>query len=338
MNDHDNDETQNADEPSKPDIKHTEETLILKKDEARPHLLSSGEDHIVAFADGGFAQLTEVMTLLRDPADGRLVVHINGYAYRSLGHHPAIKKQFTALMKELSSIIMQPAPPRPVTDLPENLQNIAPKQDTPKQADTPDNKDAGMDGDTLILHSSDREKAKEAQSKQEIDETSDETETSGIQEPELDDLLMMPDLEDLIIDPNATEILEAPSPPDEEFIPPEDRPDLPPPPPDGLPGDLPDFKSYAEPTSEKKGFFGRRRVEYNAVPELNIAGAIEAFLQHKLDRLPEWQKYGLHVHPAKDGTLRIEANGKFYQAVSDIEDEKVRNFLSETISEWQERQ
>lgn len=329
MNDHNKDETQNADEPTAP----------LK----RPQLLTSGDDHLVAFADGGLAELTEVMTLMRDPADGRLVVHMNGYAYRSLGHHPAVKKHFTALMKELSGMIMQPAPPRPVTDLPPQLQNAqtTPQKPAPKDAEA----DNAMDGDTLVLHKSDMQKAKEQQKRQVADENAPaktdmnppsqpekSPENENVDAPDLDDLLMMPDLDDLLLEDMPV------SPPDEAFIPPEELPDVPPPRADGLPGDLPDFKSYAEPTSEKKGFFGRRKVEYNAVPELNIAGAIETFLQHKLVNLPEWKAYGLHVHPAKDGTLRIEVKGKFYQAVSDIQDEKVRNFLSETIQEWQERQ
>lgn len=101
-----------------------------------------------------------------------------------------------------------------------------------------------------------------------------------------------------------------------------------------LPGDLPNYSAMADDMITMR----KRRRDIKPVPELDIAGAIEAYLQHKLSYLPELRARGLHVHPSTDGTVRIEWDGSFYEAVDAIPDGTVRNFLSETIQEWQDRQ
>lgn len=73
------------------------------------------------------------------------------------------------------------------------------------------------------------------------------------------------------------------------------------------------------------------------VPELDIAGRIEAFLQHKLATIDLFAGRALHVLPADDG-IRIQVDETFYDAVDEIEDAEVRAFLQTTIQEWQDRQ
>lgn len=106
-----------------------------------------------------------------------------------------------------------------------------------------------------------------------------------------------------------------------------------------LPGDLPKFTLEDKPqTIEKRGgLLGRKKTEFLPVPELDIPGAIEAFLQHKLVTTQAYPDRSIHVHPAEGGGVAIEVDGTFYDAVSDVEDAEVREYLSETIQEWQQR-
>jgi hypothetical protein len=134
------------------------------------------------------------------------------------------------------------------------------------------------------------------------------------------------------VEDEAEKIEEAPAP----------RPASPPPPPtaDGtMPGDLPRYSLDSEPQVIKKrsGLLRRTKTEFVPVPELNLAGAIEAYLQHKLRHTPEYAARSIHVHPAEDGGVAIEVDGEFYEAVGDVAEADVRAFLASTIQEWQER-
>lgn len=102
-----------------------------------------------------------------------------------------------------------------------------------------------------------------------------------------------------------------------------------------VPGDLPKFKMPEGPPVKPKR--GQRPVA-EPIPEINIAGAIEAFLQHKLMSMPEYQTRNIHVRPAPNGGVKIEVGDKFYDSVSDVEDADVRQLLTATIEEWQARQ
>ncbi|MCC6615469.1 MAG: hypothetical protein IT320_18495 [Anaerolineae bacterium] len=73
------------------------------------------------------------------------------------------------------------------------------------------------------------------------------------------------------------------------------------------------------------------------VPELDIAGRIEAFLQHKLATTEAFAGHVLHVLPAENG-IRIQVDDVYYDAVDEIADDEVRAFLQTTIQEWQDRQ
>lgn len=61
----------------------------------------------VRLADGSLTSAQEVLSILRDSRDGRLMVQMGETAYRSLAEAPDAKREFTRLMKELSSLIMQ---------------------------------------------------------------------------------------------------------------------------------------------------------------------------------------------------------------------------------------
>jgi hypothetical protein len=99
-----------------------------------------------------------------------------------------------------------------------------------------------------------------------------------------------------------------------------------------MPGVLPSFKLDDQPMGQKRG----RKLELPPVPEINIASAIETYLQHKLHQTGEYPGRNIHVYPSRDGGVRIEVDGQFFEAVGDVTDVEVRDYLAQTIQEWQE--
>ena len=179
-------------------------------------------------------QAEEIVTVLVDPRDGRLVVEIDDVAYRTLVDAPDVKKKFIQIMKKLSEVVTQPDDNPPVV--------AQPHPATP-------------------------------------------------------------------------------------------APQGPPPLPDGsMPGDLPSYKlkdNVSAPKDTKKG----------AIPEIDLAGAIEAYLQHKLQYTPQYAHRQIHVRSAPGGNgVLIQVDTVFYEAVSDVADPEVRAFLTTAIQEWQQRQ
>jgi hypothetical protein len=190
---------------------------------------------------GAIIETEDVLTIMRDPRDGRLVVQVDGVGYRTLVDSPEVKSGFIKVMKELSSVVTKP-------------------DDNPPAVEA---------------------------------------------EPE----------------PKPKPL--APPVPTSAPIPP-------PPGPDGaMPGDLPKFRRDNDAPPMKKG---------EEIPELNIARAIEDYLQHKIKYSPEYENRNIHVLSALGGGVRIQVDTLFYEAVSDVEDVAVREFLLSTIQEWQERQ
>lgn len=105
-----------------------------------------------------------------------------------------------------------------------------------------------------------------------------------------------------------------------------------------IPGALPKYNIDEEPAQpQKRGLFGRGKLDLPPVPELDIAGRIEAYLQHKLQSTSEHAGRSIHVHPAPDGGVAIEVDGIFYDSVSDVADDNIRQFLADTIQEWQQQ-
>jgi hypothetical protein len=115
---------------------------------------------------------------------------------------------------------------------------------------------------------------------------------------------------------------------------PKPRPSAPPPPSGVMPGDLPSFKLDDNPFERpKRG----KKLDLKPVPELNIAGAIEAYLQYKISHTPEYHSRSIHIYPSPDGGVSIEVDGHFYDSVGDIPDTETREFIAGAIQEWQER-
>jgi len=196
---------------------------------------------------GDDADARELLSILRDERDGRLMIQIGETAYRSLVDSPKAKQQFTRIMKALSAVILKPdaAPPPP------------PQQAAPQQA--------------------------------------------------------------------------APNPSPAATTPAEKR--------GTVPGDLPDYSIDPNESLIERGRFGRVRVKKveEEVPELNIAEAIESYLQYKIAQTPQFQGRGIHIKPALHGGVSIEVGNQQYEFVGDVEDPTIRQFLQQTIAEWQER-
>jgi hypothetical protein len=105
-----------------------------------------------------------------------------------------------------------------------------------------------------------------------------------------------------------------------------------------LPGDLPKYSEMRGSELKGRGFLGRPKFEFEDIPDLNIAGSIEAYLQHRLIQTPGYAGRSWHVHPDLKGGVRIEVDGQFFEAVSDITDPAARAFIQTAIQEWQDRQ
>lgn len=226
----------------------------------------------VKLSDGTPAPAEPMLTVLRDKADDRLLVHLNGVAYRTLIDQPDARKNFTALMKELAQTVAETPPPRP---------SAAPAP--------------VMDEIPL---------------------------------PPLDDF-DLPDVDTLVSLPDAS-----PSQPRRPAAPIKDATQK--------PGtfDLPDYRTLAknDGVTPSSGFLRRGKLELSQLPELNIAAAIEAYLQHKLTQTNEFAGREIHVHPATDGGVVIEVDGMYFESVNDVTDDAARKFISTAIQEWQERQ
>jgi len=103
------------------------------------------------------------------------------------------------------------------------------------------------------------------------------------------------------------------------------------------PGDLPKFTLSETPMNAKP----LRRVPKptgEPIPEINVGGSVEAYLQHRLSLTPEFAGRSIHIRTSPKGGIVIDVEGKQYEAVGDIEDIDAKLFLAETIEEWQSRQ
>lgn len=252
-------------QPPAPAAKVTAAPVPVTNAPAPPARPSRKGTFTVTPKDGGSTEAVEVLTILRDVVDGKLIIQMGEKAYENVNIDPEFKERFGKLMRELGQMVGKASAPAP----------------TPVQAAEP---------------------------------------------------TPSPEPEDLPIPPAS----EAVRPNEPSFLIPK-QPAAPPPPiaMDGkMPGDLPSFKLADNPLQKlKRG----RKPDLQPVPEINIAGAIEAYLQHKLSYTPEYSGRSIHIYPAPGGGVRIEVDGQFFEAVSDVSDVGVREFLSTTIGEWQDR-
>jgi hypothetical protein len=107
----------------------------------------------------------------------------------------------------------------------------------------------------------------------------------------------------------------------------------PPPPPPARPAPPPPPPRESQPQSAKK----QDNAPDEDAPEPTIADQIQGFLQQRLGLHPEFANKSIHIRPSIDGTVTIEVEGRFYEAVADIPDDEVRAFLQKTVQEWSDR-
>ncbi len=209
--------------------------------------------------DGSSTEAVEVLTILRDVVDGKLIVQMGEKAYNNVNNDAEFKERFGKLMREVGQM----------------LGKIAPTTSEPEQ---PTATEVPM--------------------------------TESVQMPSVSELTL----------PSEPAFLAPKKPPIAMG--------------GKLPGDLPSFKLDDNPVPKMKR--GQKN-DLPPVPEINIAGAIEAYLQHKISITPEYAGHSIHIYPAPGGGVSIEVDGKYFEAVSDVSDPAVREFLSDTIAEWQDR-
>ncbi len=230
--------------------------LVAELPKASGVRVLSDQSQQVRLANGAVVAAQELMSVLRDKRDGRLMVLFGDTGYRSLAEASEAKREFTRLMKELAAVIMQPddSPPEPAS------------ASTPAPAPA---------------------------------------------KPE-------------------------PAPPPAQKLP---KMELPPAPRDTtLPGDLPSYRFDDNPASIQIGRLGVRKVEFTPPPAVDIASAIEQFLQFKLAQTGMFKGRDIHILPNPSGGVKIRVDSAFYDFVDEIQDLEVRAFIQATIAEWQERQ
>lgn len=237
----------------------------------------------VALAGGESVEVVEVLTVLRDVAEGGLIIQIGDKAYRNPPAYADadFKRRLHTTLRDLKEAATTQEAPQPVPAV-ETV--VADEMDTPVAAPA---------GVAEIPPTPAAESAAE------------NTTVS-----------------------TAESAAALPTPPPVAPAPERLSPHEP------APGDLPKFRMPDTPIKPKRG----KRPEPEPIPEINIAGSIEAFLQHKLARTPEYSRHSIHVLPASHGGVTIEVNGSYYDSVGEVEDVAVRQFLSATIEEWQARQ
>lgn len=108
----------------------------------------------VQLNNGTVIDAEEIITVLRDPRDGRLVVQIDNTAYRTLKDTPDVKKSFLKVMRELSDVVNEPDdhPPVPEDDYeeapsPEPSADEQPVYVPQPKIDLPPSNDGLMPGD-----------------------------------------------------------------------------------------------------------------------------------------------------------------------------------------------
>jgi hypothetical protein len=74
------------------------------------------------------------------------------------------------------------------------------------------------------------------------------------------------------------------------------------------------------------------------MPEINIASAIQAYLQHKLWQERAFPGRMIHVHSAPSGGVMIQVDNDYFESVGEVSDPAVREYIAAAIQEWQERQ
>ena len=252
--------------------------LLSSMGESSPRHTVTDETLTVELHTGDTVQAQEMLSILRDEADGRLMVQVGQQAYRTLVDSPDAKKHFTRIMKELSQVILKPdsrSTAKPESE-PEPELSPPPVEPKPESAtDTPASAPPAPD----------------------VPVQADETSASLRKEA-------------------ARLTGEA----------------------DKIPGLLPDYTIDDDEEVYERGRFGRVKIKkpQEDVPELNIAEAINEYLQYRLTQTDEFKNRDIVIRPALNGGVQIFVDKNSYDFVDEIEDAGVRDFVRATIDEWQE--
>lgn len=222
-------------------------------------------EYAVRLNTGQNARAVEVISVLRDSVDNRLIVQIGDTGYRTLVDQSDAHANFSEIMRELANTIAQP--------------------------------DEGYPA-----------------------ETQPAVETFELVEGEESEPLDFPDLD----------VLSSVSPPPSAPAASRPKPEAP------RPGDLPKVQQQTQVKSG--GFLRPAKVEVEPVQEINIASAIQAYLQHKLWQERAFPGRMIHVHSAAGGGVMIQVDENYFESVGEITDSEVREYIATTIQEWQERQ
>ncbi|MCC7208960.1 MAG: hypothetical protein IT323_16745 [Anaerolineae bacterium] len=107
----------------------------------------------------------------------------------------------------------------------------------------------------------------------------------------------------------------------------------------GVPGSLKVRTGVENEPIKPAGLFRRvPKPEGPAETVRGVAEAVEEFLQFKLAADPKYVTRSIHIRQAHDGGLRIEVDGHYYTAISDVVDADVRDLLQAVMKEWEARQ
>ncbi|MEL7433418.1 MAG: hypothetical protein AAFN11_05680 [Chloroflexota bacterium] len=273
----------------------------------------------------------EVLSISRDERDKRLMVQIGDKAYRTLLDTPEVRKVFTKTMKALSADVLKPDTVDEIdVDITGASFHVVSKEpiDLPVSSgwDTTalemlsimiDEKDGHylvQIGKTGYRSLAENERAKKVFAK-----IMKELSTVVLTEDDNPPVAASSEPEPAAVDPSTFAMAF-----DEE---------------EEIPGDLRYAKMDEMPDGYEVGRFGQIKVKKveNKVEDLDIAGAIEAYLQYKIKHAPEFQKRGIHIRSSYGGGVRIDIEGRTYESVDDVEPLEARAFIKQAIAEWQER-
>ncbi len=296
--------------------------------------------------NGSVIRSREILSVLRDQSDQRLMVQLADTAYRSLAEDPDAREQFKRVMKELSGTIMQPDDGESITpdDEPTELHTITlqpmhvrlsngavtkAREILSIQRDFGDKRLLVQIGDVAY-----RSLAEDPDAREEFKRVMKELSGTIMQPDDAPPPAPTVTQEQPLIEPAISAAPAQSTSQIEETVAEDDEEQKP-----RIPGDLPNLLLDDEPDNYKRTRFGYVRVtKVDKAPEINIADAIEEYLQYKISQLPQFQQRGIHIKPAPSGGVRIQADGNNYEFVDEVTDPDVRQLLQETIAEWQDRQ
>lgn len=282
---------------------------------------------LVKREDGALTSAKELLSIQRDESDKRLLVQMGETGYRSLLNNASAKNSFTQTMKELSGVILATDTPPLAPENPTGESHRIAKDALNVKLDT------GRETSSRELFSILRDEA-DGHLMIQIGDIAYRTLQANEQAKNAFTKIMK-ELSTVVL---KADDMPAPAPSIPSEAPKiaasmpdlEEEKDLP-------PGVIRVKKMDELEPGYKVGRFGQVKVEkIEKAPEINIADAIENYLQYKISQNPAFQNRGIHVRPTPSGGVRIEAEGKNFQGVDEVSNPEIRAFIQQAIAEWQD--